>query len=100
MWRWTQAGGWGRHQPRPPPTRCTSLTAICLMPFPTIPGLCCAPIILALAKRRLTLLFSLPSLGPGQTARTDPALAKGLNLADGRIKYRAVAEAFGMPFTP
>lgn len=29
----------------------------------------------------------------------DPGLKKGLNVYDGRITYRAVAEAFGMDWT-
>jgi alanine dehydrogenase len=33
-------------------------------------------------------------------ARTDPALAKGVNVYKAQVTYEAVAEAFGMPFTP
>ena len=29
----------------------------------------------------------------------NPALLKGLNMADGKVTYAAVAEAFGLPFT-
>ncbi len=32
--------------------------------------------------------------------REDAALAKGLNIADGKICFRAVAEAFGMAYFP
>ncbi len=30
----------------------------------------------------------------------DPALAKGVNVIDGKITYRAVAEAHGLAYTP
>lgn len=33
-------------------------------------------------------------------ARRDPALARGVNTFDGRLTYGAVAEAFGLPYTP
>jgi alanine dehydrogenase len=55
---------------------------------------------LALTNASLPFILRLAELGPEQAVRIDPVLAKGLNLADGRVKYRAVAEAFGMPFTP
>jgi alanine dehydrogenase len=35
----------------------------------------------------------------GAIAR-DPALAKGVNVVEGRITYAAVAEAHGLPYTP
>jgi len=30
----------------------------------------------------------------------DAALAKGVNVADGKVTYEPVAEAVGMPYTP
>jgi len=67
---------------------------------PNIPGIVPHTSTLALTNASLPFILRLADLGPEQAVRTDPALAKGLNVADGRIKYRAVAEAFGMPFTP
>ena len=67
---------------------------------PNIPGIVPHTSTLALTNASLPFILRLAELGPEQAVRTDPALAKGLNLADGRIRHRAVAEAFGMPFTP
>ncbi len=38
--------------------------------------------------------------GVRRAVADDAALAKGVNVADGRIVYEAVADAHGMPFTP
>ena len=35
-----------------------------------------------------------------RAARADHALAEGVNVADGKIVYRPVAEAHGMAYTP
>src|SRR5947208_4871595 len=67
---------------------------------PNIPGIVPRTSTLALTNASIPFILHLAERGPEQAVRTDPALAKGLNLADGRVKYRAVAEAFGMPFTP
>ena len=32
--------------------------------------------------------------------RANPALAEGVNVADGQVVYRPVADAHGMSFTP
>ena len=32
--------------------------------------------------------------------RADPALAEGVNVADGQVVYKPVADAHGMAFTP
>src|SRR6266852_436303 len=67
---------------------------------PNIPGIVPHTSTLALTNASLPFILRVAELGPEQAVRIDPVLAKGLNLADGRVKYRAVAEAFGMPFTP
>ena len=36
---------------------------------------------------------------PDAVAR-DPALAKGVNVVDGKLTYEAVAEAHGLQYTP
>ena len=33
-------------------------------------------------------------------SRADPALAKGVNVLDGKVTYEAVAEAHGLDYTP
>ncbi len=35
-----------------------------------------------------------------EAVRRDPALAKGVNVAEGQVTYQAVAEAHDMPYTP
>ena len=37
---------------------------------------------------------------PGGGRRRDPALARGVNVLDGKITYEAVAEAHGLEYTP
>ena len=38
--------------------------------------------------------------GCARRSRADPALAKGVNVLDGKITYEAVAEAHGLEYTP
>ncbi len=40
------------------------------------------------------------NLGYIEAARRDPGLAAGINMADGKVHYRGVAESLGMPYTP
>jgi len=67
---------------------------------PNIPGIVPHTATFALTNASLPFILRLAELGPEQAVRTDPVLAKGLNLADGRVTCRAVAEALGMPFIP
>jgi alanine dehydrogenase len=67
---------------------------------PNIPGIVPHTATFALTNASLPFILRLAESGPEQAVRTDPVLAKGLNLADGRVTCRAVAEALGMPFTP
>jgi len=67
---------------------------------PNIPGIVPHTATFALTNASLPFILRLAELGPEQAVRTDPVLAKGLNLAGGRVTCRAVAEALGMPFTP
>jgi alanine dehydrogenase len=48
----------------------------------------------------LPYALGLADRGFGEAVRRDPALAKGVNVYAGRITYEAVAEAFGLPYTP
>ena len=38
--------------------------------------------------------------GCATRSRADPALAKGVNVLDGKVTYEAVAEAHGLDYTP
>ncbi len=55
-----------------------------------------------LALANVTLPYALELAGKGlvEAARADAALAKGINVLDGRVTYSAVAEAFGIEYTP
>jgi alanine dehydrogenase len=53
---------------------------------------------LALTNATLPYALQLANKGWRQALRDNPALAKGLNVHDGRITYGAVADAFGMEF--
>lgn len=53
------------------------------------------------ALSNVTLRYGLELAGRGLEAlRRDPALLKGLNTYRGKVTYKAVAEAFGMKYTP
>ena len=54
----------------------------------------------ALANVTRRYVLALANAGYVQAMRNDAALAKGLNIVDGKICYKAVAEALGMPYTP
>jgi alanine dehydrogenase len=53
---------------------------------------------LALTNATFPYAFRLANKGWKQALREDPALLKGLNVADGKVTYAGVAEAFGMDF--
>jgi len=62
---------------------------------PNIPGVVPHTSTFALTNASLPFILRLAESGPEQAVRTDPVLAKGLNLAYGRVTCRAVAEAHG-----
>lgn len=55
---------------------------------------------LALANATLPYALDLADHGLVAAATRDPALAKGVNVFDGRITYQAVADALGLTHTP
>lgn len=55
---------------------------------------------LALTNATFPYALQLANKGWKQALRENTALAKGLNIVDGVVTYPAVAEAFGLPFTP
>jgi alanine dehydrogenase len=55
---------------------------------------------LALTNATLPYAKQIANKGWKQALKDNPALKKGLNIVDGKVTYPAVAEAFGLPFTP
>ena len=55
---------------------------------------------LALTNATLPYALQLANKGWRRALRDNGALRKGLNVADGRVTYAAVAEAFGLEYTP
>jgi alanine dehydrogenase len=53
---------------------------------------------LALTNATLPYAIQLANKGWKKALRDNPALLKGLNIADGKVTYAAVADAFGLPF--
>jgi alanine dehydrogenase len=53
---------------------------------------------LALTNATLPYALQLANKGWKQALRDNPALLKGLNVVDGKVTYRAVAESFSLPF--
>jgi alanine dehydrogenase len=54
----------------------------------------------ALTNATLPYLLQLADDGVDRAIRSDPGLAKGINLKNGKVIHRGVAEAHGLPFTP
>jgi alanine dehydrogenase len=67
---------------------------------PNIPGAVPRTSTYALSNATLPYALRLADKGLTEAVRGDAALAKGVNLHKGQITYRAVAEAFGMSYTP
>jgi alanine dehydrogenase len=55
---------------------------------------------LALTNATFPYALQLANKGWKQALKENPALRKGLNIVDGKVTYPAVAEAFGLPYTP
>jgi len=53
----------------------------------------------ALSNATLPYAEKLARLGPLAACKADPALALGINTCDGHLTYKAVADAFGLPYT-
>ena len=63
-----------------------------------IPGAVPRTSTLALTQATLPYTLALADKGWQQACLDDPALAQGLNIAAGKVTYRAVADALGLPF--
>jgi alanine dehydrogenase len=55
---------------------------------------------LALTNATLPYALQLANKGWKRALADNPALLKGLNIVDGKVTYRAVAEAFGLEYSP
>jgi alanine dehydrogenase len=54
----------------------------------------------ALTNATLPYVEAIANLGLRAAVEADPALAKGVNVIDGKLTYEAVAEAHGLAYTP
>ena len=67
---------------------------------PNMPGIVPRTSTLALTGATLPFIVGLASDGAAQAIRSDPGLAGGVNLIDGKVACRGVAEAHGLRFEP
>ena len=65
-----------------------------------IPGAVPNTSTLALTNATLRYAFSLADKGWRKACKDDSSLAKGLNIAEGKVVYKAVADVFGLPYEP
>jgi alanine dehydrogenase len=54
----------------------------------------------ALTNATLPYVESIADNGLVRAVSADPALARGVNVLDGKLTYQAVAEAHGLEYTP
>ena len=64
-----------------------------------MPGAVPATSTIALTNATLPYAIWLAELGWKEACRRTPALAKGLNVVDGKIVYKGVSEAFDLPYS-
>lgn len=67
---------------------------------PNMPGIVPRTATLALTNATLPFIVRIASAGVECAIRADPALAKGVNLANGKVTCKGVAEAHGMRCEP
>ena len=65
-----------------------------------IPGAVPYTSTMALTNATLPYAVRLADLGWKEACRRDSGLADGVNVVDGKITFKAVAEAFDLPYTP
>ena len=63
-----------------------------------IPGAVPNTSTLALTNATLRYAIALADKGWRKACKDDPALAKGLNIVEGKVVYKAVADVFGLPW--
>ncbi len=67
---------------------------------PNMPGIVPRTATLALTNATLPFIVRLASEGVERAIRSDPGLAKGVNLMDGKVTCKGVADAHGVKFEP
>lgn len=65
-----------------------------------IPGAVPFTSTLALTNATLPYALRLADMGWRRACKADPGLAEGVNIVDGKITFKGVAEAWNMPYTP
>ena len=65
-----------------------------------IPGAVPYTSTLALTNATLRYALALADKGWRKACHDDPALARGLNIVEGKVVYKAVADVFGLPYCP
>ncbi len=65
-----------------------------------IPGAVPYTSTLALTNATLPYALRIADMGWIDACKADPGLADGVNIVDGKITFKAVAEAFDLPYTP
>ena len=55
---------------------------------------------LALTNATLRYAVALADKGWQKACKDDAALAKGLNIVEGKVVFKAVADVFGLPYEP
>ena len=63
-----------------------------------MPGAVARTSAFALNNATLPFVLKLASQGAEKAMKADPHLANGLNVSNGKIRHRAVAEALDLPF--
>ncbi len=67
---------------------------------PNMPGIVPRTSTLALTNATLPVIVHLASAGVEQALRSDPSLARGVNVAGGKITCQGVADALSLPYHP
>ena len=65
-----------------------------------IPGAVPYTSTMALTNATMPYALRLADMGWRNACKADPGLAQGVNIIDGKITFKGVAEAFGLPYTP
>ncbi len=65
-----------------------------------IPGAVPYTSTLALTNATMPYALRLADLGWQEACKKDPGLADGVNIVDGKVTFKGVAEAFDLPYTP
>lgn len=65
-----------------------------------IPGAVPYTSTLALTNATLPYALRLADMGWREACKKDPGLADGVNMVDGKVTFKAVADAFDLPYTP